>query len=132
VQTNIKTKDRKKLQLQTVVDSGCTHTRIDKKLVREEKIKTEPMDILFEVFNVDGIKNGEVTRYVPLEIKVNGYIEKINIIVTDLNRTDMFLGYDWLVKYNPEVNWKIGTIQFTKCLRTYKTQYQDISDSYYI
>jgi len=92
------------------VDSGCTHTGINKKLVKEEKIKTELMNISFEVFNVDGTKNGEVTRYVLLEIKVNGYMEEINIMVTDLNRTDMFLEYDWLVKYNPEFNWKIGTI----------------------
>ena len=105
------------------MDSECTHTGIDKKLVKEEKIKTEPMDISFEVFNVDGIKNGKVTRYVPLEIKVNEYMEKINIMVTNLNKTNIFLRYDWLVKYNLEVNWKIDTIQFTKCLRTYKTQY---------
>jgi len=24
----------------------------------------------------------------------------------DLNRMDMFLGHDWLVKHNSEVNWK--------------------------
>ena len=65
------------------MDSECTHTGIDKKLVKEEKIKMEPMDISFEVFNVDETKNGEVTRYVPLEIKVNGHMEKINIMVTN-------------------------------------------------
>ena len=32
----------------------------------------------------------------------------------DLDGTDMFLGYDWLVKHNPEVNQKNGTIQFTR------------------
>jgi len=71
MQTNIKTKDEKELQLQTLVDSECTHTRIDKKLIKEEKIKTESMDISFEVFNTDRTKNGEVTRLTPLEIKVN-------------------------------------------------------------
>jgi len=48
MQTNIKTKDRKKLQLQILVDSECIHTRIDKQLVKKKKIKTEPMDRLFE------------------------------------------------------------------------------------
>ena len=38
----------------------------------------------------------------------------------------MFLVYDWLVKHNPEVNWNKGTIQFTKYLREYKTQHQNI------
>ena len=44
----------------------------------------------------------------------------------DLNRIDMFLRYDWLVKHNPEVNWKEGKIQFIRCLRSYKIKHQDI------
>ena len=28
----------------------------------------------------------------------------------DLNSMNIFLGYNWLVKHNPEVNWNIGTI----------------------
>jgi len=61
VHTNIKTKNGKELQLQALVDSGYTHTRINKQLVKEKKIKTEPMERLFKVFNTDGTKNGEVT-----------------------------------------------------------------------
>jgi len=59
--TNIKTKNRKKLWLQALVNSEYTHTRIDKQLVKEEKIKTEPMDRSFKVFNADRTKNREVT-----------------------------------------------------------------------
>ena len=33
----------------------------------------------------------------------------------DLDGTNMFLDHDWLVKHNPEVNWKNGTIRFTRC-----------------
>ena len=40
---------------------------------------------------------------------------------------DIFLEYDWLVKYNPEVNWDTGTVQFTKSPKTYQTKYQDIT-----
>ena len=52
---------------------------------------------------------------VPLEIEINGHKEKLEAAVTDLNGTDIFLGYNWLVKHNPEVNWKNGTIKFTRC-----------------
>jgi len=38
------------------------------------------------------------------KLKINKYKEQINIAVMDLNGIDMFLGYDWLVKHNPEVN----------------------------
>jgi len=38
----------------------------------------------------------------------------------------MFLGHDWLVKHNPEVNWKNGTIWFTRCSGSCKMKHQDI------
>ena len=59
--TNIKIKNGKELQLQALVDSGCTHTRINKQLFKEEKIKIKPIDRSFKVFNVDRTKNRKVT-----------------------------------------------------------------------
>ena len=76
------------------------------------------MNRSFEVFNADGTKNREVTQYALLE--VNRHKEQINVVVTDLNDTDMFLEYNWLVKYNLEVNWNTETIQFTRCPRNYR------------
>ena len=62
----------------------------------------------------------------PLEIKINGHKEQLEAVVTDLNGTDMFLGHDWLVKHNPEVNWKNRTIKFTRCPENYTIKHQDI------
>jgi len=59
----------------------------------EERIKIESMDKLFEVFNTNRANNGEVTRLASLELKINGHTERIDIVVTDLNGTDMFLEY---------------------------------------
>jgi len=67
------------------------------------------------VFNTDGTKNREVTRVAPLEIKINGHKKQLEAAITDLDKMDMFLGHDWLVKHNPKVNWKNGTIRFTRC-----------------
>ena len=44
----------------------------------------------------------------------------------DLDGTDMFLGHDWLVKHNPEVNWKKGTIKFTRCPGNCTMTHKDI------
>jgi len=41
-------------------------------------------------------------RFVPLKLKINK--QKTDTVVIDLNSTDIFLGYNWLVKYNLEVN----------------------------
>ena len=73
-------------------------------MVKDKRIQTRPINFSFKVFNVDRIKNREVTKVVPLEVKINRYKEQLEAAVTDLNSTDMFLGYNWLVKHNLEVN----------------------------
>jgi len=126
MQANIKMKNGKKLEVKALVDSGYIHTGIDKQLVKDKKIPTKPIDFSFEVFNIDGTKNGEVTKVAPLEIEINRHTEQLKAVVTDLDGMDMFLGYDWLVKHNPEVNWKNGTIQFTRCLGHCTMKHEDI------
>ena len=108
------------------MDLGCIHTGINKQLVKDKKIPTKQINFLFEVFNANGMKNREVTKVVPLEIKINSHKEQLEAAVIDLDGTDMFLGHDWLVKHNPEVNWKNGTIQFTRCPGQYTMKHKDI------
>ena len=75
---------------------------------------------------IDGTKNGEVTKIAPLEIEINGHKEILEVAVIDLDGTDMFLGHNWLVKHNLEVNWKNGTIKFTRCLGNCTMKHKDI------
>jgi len=119
-------KNGKNLKVKALVDSRCTHTGIYEQLVKDKRIQTKPINFSFEVFNTDRTKNREVTKVVSLEIKINGHKEQLEAAVTNLNRMDMFLGHDWLVKHNPEVNWKNETIQFTRCPGSCKMKHQDI------
>ena len=126
MQANIKTQNGKKLKVKALVDSGCTHTGIDEQLVKNKRIQTKPINFSFEVFNANGTKNREVTKVAPLEIEINGYKETLEAAVMDLDGTDIFLGHDWLVKHNLEVNWKNGTIKFTRCPGTCTMKHEDI------
>ena len=94
MQADIKTKNSKKLKVKALVNSGCTHTRIDKQLVKDKRIQTKPIKFLFKVFNANGTKNGEVTKVAPLEIKINRHKKTLEVVVTDLDGTDMFLEHD--------------------------------------
>ena len=114
------------MKVNALVNSRCTYTGINKQLVKKKRIQTKPINFSFEVFNVDRPKNKEVTKVVPLEIEINEHKETLEAVVIDLDGTDMFLGHDWLVKHNPEVNWKNGTIKFTKCPRGYMIKHEDI------
>jgi len=124
VQAEVKMKNGKNLKVKALVDSGCTHTGINKQLVKDKKIQTKSIDFSFEVFNADGTKNREVTKVAPLEIKINKHKETLEAAVMDLDGMDMFLGHDWLVKHNLEVNWRNRTIKFTRypgnCTMTHK------------
>jgi len=71
----VKTKNGKKLKVKVLVDSEYTHTGIDKQLVKDKRIQIRPINFSFEVFNADGTKNGEVTKVVSLEIKINRHKE---------------------------------------------------------
>ena len=104
------TKNGKNLKVKVLMDSRCIHTGIGEQLVKDKRIQMKLINFSFKVFNADETKNEEVIKMAPLEIEINGHKEQLEAAVTNLNRTDMFLGHDWLVKHNPEVNWKNGMI----------------------
>ena len=112
--------------MKALVDSGCMHTEIDEQLIKDKRIPTKSINFSFEVFNTNRMKNGEVTKMAPLELEINRHKETIEAAVTNLDGTDMFLGHDWLVKHNLEVNWKNGTIKFTRCPGNYMMKHEDI------
>jgi len=106
MQADVKTKNSKKIKMKALMNSECIHTGIDKQLVKDKRTQTRLINFSFEVFNIDGTKNREVTKVAPLEVKINRYKEQLKAAVIDLNGIDIFLGHNWLVKHNPEVNWK--------------------------
>ena len=114
------------MKIKALVDLEYTHTGIDKQLVKDKRIQMKLINFSFEVYNTDGTKNGEVTRIAPLKIKVNGHKKHLEAAVINPNDIDIFLGHDWLVKHNPEVNWKDSKIKFTRYLDSYRMKHQDI------
>ena len=125
MQAEVKMKNGKNLKVKTLVNSGCTHTGINEQLVKDKRIQIKSIDFSFKVFNADGTKNREVTKVAPLEIEINGHKETLEAAVTDLDGTDIFLGHNWLVKHNLEVNWRNGTIKFTRCPGNCTMTYKD-------
>ena len=89
-------------------------------------MQTKLINFSFEVFNADGMKNREMTKVASLEIEINIYKEQLEAVIIDLNGIDMFLDHDWLVKHNPEVNWKNRIIKFMRCPGSCKMKHQDI------
>ncbi len=70
MQAKVKTRNNKNLKVKALVDSRCTHTGINEQLVKRKRIQTKKINFSFKVFNADGMKNGEVTKVAPLEVKI--------------------------------------------------------------
>jgi len=49
----------------------------------------------------------EVTR---INMTIGDHQELIQLLVTNLGNHDLFLGYDWLQKYNSSINWRDSSI----------------------
>jgi len=77
IQTNIKIKNNKKLQIKALVDFRCTHMEINKQLVKDKRIQTRPINFSFRIYNIDRTKNRDVMKVVPLEVKINKCYELI-------------------------------------------------------
>jgi len=128
VHSTIRTKDRRKLKVKTLIDSGCTNTTITRKAVEEKEIPTKSLPKLFNIYNSDRSRNREKTikEFVPLEINSNRHIKQINAVVLEIKETDLFLEHDWLVEYNLEVDWKEKVIRFTRCPGHCKMEHESI------
>ena len=68
------------------------------------------------MYNVDGTLNqgGLITHEVTLMLLHKGHKEKVVSEVCDLGKSTVIIGYTWLQKHNPEIDWKTGDIKFTK------------------
>ena len=112
VHPTIRIKDGRKLKVKALIDSRYTNITIAWKTVEEKGIPTKLLPKPFDVYNSNGSRNGKKTikEFVPLEINSNGHIGQIDTVVSEIKEIDLFLGHDWLVEHNPEVDWKEGVI----------------------
>ena len=70
------------------------------------------------VYNVDGTPNeaGSINEVVDVIMTYNGHSERIMLAVTRLGKQSMILGFTWLDKHNPEIDFRAKTVKMTRCL----------------
>jgi hypothetical protein len=83
--------------------------------VRQLGIKEEPLQKSIPVFNVDGMPNqlGHIHNQVHVALTIGGKQTKQTFLVTHLGNHDIIFGHDWLRHNNPQIDWKLGRINFT-------------------
>jgi hypothetical protein len=103
--------------VQALLDNGCTRTCIDWGYAKAEGFEMKKLDAHITANNADGTENahGKITHYVELQMSIGSHQEKIKFLVTSLGKARIFIGMDWLLKHNPEINWRSQKIEFSRC-----------------
>ena len=102
---------------QALVDSGSLTSCISQKFVKKNLINTRQLPFLITCYNANGSTNRDrnVTEVIEINMTIGNHQELIQISVTNLSNHDLFLGYDWLQKHNPTINWKDSLVNLQNC-----------------
>jgi len=81
------------------------------------------------VISTDSTPNkvGQITEYVQAYIEIGFHKTTQHLFVTNLGNKEIMIGYSYLYKHNPNIDWQKGQWEFTRYLDTctskvYKTQ----------
>jgi hypothetical protein len=98
--------------VETLIDSGAGGLFIDQNFAKNFKINY--LDKPVKAYNMDGTKNkqGMINAYINLEFKLGDQKFNKHFYVTGLGKQRIILGFPWLHKYNPIIDWKKGEITF--------------------
>jgi hypothetical protein len=114
LKAEILTGDGQQQCLTALLDSGCTGSAIDQKFIEKHRLPVHKLPRPVQVYNADGSlnKSGSIKEFVIAELTIQGHWKQIALAVTTLSTHQIFLGHDWLIKHNPNVDWKENTLKF--------------------
>lgn len=75
------------------------------------------------MFNVDGLPNeaGFIREIVDVTLCYQKHSKRVQFAVTKLGKEKVILGYTWLRKHNPEVDWVTQKVNLSRCPRVCST-----------
>ena len=100
-----------------LLDCGATGQFMDKKFAIGNNITMRQLPAPIRVYNVDGTLNisGSITHEATLTMIHKGHKEDVTFEICDLGKVNLIIGFTWLQKHNPEINWLTGEITFSRC-----------------
>ena len=101
-----------------LLDSGATELVISDEFTRKHRFRRTKLERLIYVRNIDGTFNyvGPIVDTVKVEIFFKGYKERVLIDFIEGQEWEVILGMPWLAHHNPEIDWRTGEVQITRCL----------------
>jgi len=89
-----------------LLDNRAIGLFMDTKFAKEKRFRLEKLETPLLVRNVDGMVNvgGAITHQVKCNMLFKGHVERAQIDVYNLEKTEVILSIPWLVAYNPVID----------------------------
>ena len=88
---------------------------IDDNYARSKNLPSSPLPQPRILRLADGTIAGTVTRYTTIRYRIGPIQEDVALYRWPLDGPDIILGLPWLRRHNPDINWRSGAIEFTRC-----------------
>lgn len=100
-------------QIKVLVDSGAAGNFMDLALAERLKNPSDPLPTPLVITAVDGRPLGSVTvtrLTAPLSLSVHQHPEELCLHLIPSPEFPVILGYPWLLRHNPHLDWRSGTV----------------------
>ena len=96
--------------IDALLDSGAEVTLISEKTVSKRGIKTEPLEDPVDIVLADQSRHRARYCVPALPLSRDTWKDEVRCVVAPSLTEPLFLGRDWLQKWNPVINWVTGEL----------------------
>src|SRR3984893_14346714 len=112
-------------ETRALIDSGATENFISPMLVQSLGLKPRALTKPIDIHTVDGSghKDGKLTKFLWLTVQLGGKRTLLSFLVAAIGGDHLILGYPFLHRFNPHIDWRRtrlldGKIQITNSRQT--------------
>jgi len=118
--------DEEGILVEMLLNSRATGLVISEEFSRKHKFRRTKLERVIYMKNIDGMLNyaGPIMNTVEMELLFKRYKERTLIDMIGGQSWDIILEMPWLVYYNPEIDWRTGEVQMTRCSDEYEKKWR--------